>query len=92
MRENMVIAVTNQKGGVGNGKKKIMESPTSKVLANKPKISEELSIMCGNYLPRLLSQSIKSEFLCQTVFSGSGEGLGYASMSASRLNRSSARA
>ena len=28
-----VIAPVNQKGGVGNGKKKIMESPSSKVLA-----------------------------------------------------------
>ena len=85
------IAICNQKGGVGNGKLNIMKSPSLNVLSFQHKTSEGLFIIIC-HLPRLLSQSIKSSFLFHAVSSGSGEGLGYANISASRLNRSSARA
>lgn len=71
-----VIAVTNQKGGVGNGKENIMESPSSKVLEVWHKSSEGLSIIREAQVPSALSQSNKSESICQAGISGSGVGLG----------------
>ena len=71
-----VIALVNQKGGVGNGKKKIMESPSLNVLAAWHKCSEGLSIIQEDHVPSALSQSNKSESLFHTGISGSGVGLG----------------
>lgn len=76
MAKAKVISVANQKGGVGNGKKKIMKSPSSYVLAARHKHREGLSIIQEDQVPSVLSQSNKSESLCQAGVSGSGVGLG----------------
>ena len=76
MAKPKVISVANQKGGVGNGKKKIMESPSLNVLAAWHRYPEGLSIIQEDHVPSALSQSNKSESLCHTGISGSGVGLG----------------
>ena len=76
MAKAKVLSVANQKGGVGNGKKKIMESPSLNVLEMRLQHSEGLSIMQEDHVPSALSQSNKSESLCHTGISGSGVGLG----------------
>ncbi len=70
-----VVALVNRKGGVGNEKSKIMESPPFKSMVNSPIPRKGLSIT-QDYLPRLLSQSNKSASFCHNGVSGSGVGLG----------------
>lgn len=70
-----IIGVVNQKGGVGNEKSNIMESPPYKSKVNSPIPRKGLSIT-QDYLPRLLSQSNKSASFCHSGVSGSGVGLG----------------
>lgn len=70
-----ILAIANQKGGVGNEKSNIMESPPFKSMVNSPIPRKGLSIT-QDYLPRLLSQSNKSASFCHSGVSGSGVGLG----------------
>lgn len=70
-----ILSIANQKGGVGNEKLNIMESPPFKSVVNHPIPRKGLSII-KDYLPRLLSQSSKSASFCHSGVSGSGVGLG----------------
>ena len=70
-----ITALCNQKGGVGNEKLNIMESPPFESVVNPPIPRKRLSII-KDYLPRLLSQSSKSASFCHSGVSGSGVGLG----------------
>ena len=76
MAKAKVLSVASQKGGAGNGKKKVMESPSLNVLAAWDRRPEGLSIIQEDHVPSALSQSNKSESLCHTGISGSGVGLG----------------
>lgn len=75
MAEANIIGIVNQKGGTGNEKSNIMESPPFKSMVYSPIPRKGLSII-KDYLPRLLSQSSKSASFCHSGVSGSGVGLG----------------
>ena len=82
LKMEKITAICNQKSGVGNGK-----SLLKNIVMQAQSLGRTLHNMRKSFA-KTFEPIHQISVFCKAVSSGSGEGFGYASISASRLNRS----